>query len=197
MTTATAKKEPQIEPFFRDIVDPDKDPGEAWKLGDAKIVKPGKKLKDGAKPATVDLNLILRRMPTEMVAELEELWKIDRELTDMAGNKRDTKEWDHGPRLLRFGLERCVWMWLDTENLVVGVGDQDALTMYVKAYEEAGRTVPPTLKVDGNVLIDGILNDDVKRHLMDRFPRIKSAILEAANKYTTLESEGEAKLRKN
>ena len=178
-------------------MDPDKDPGEPWLLGKARIVKPGAKKKDEAVPEEVDVNLILRRMPVEMVSEFEEIWKVPRTLRDLAGNEREVKEWDHGPRLLRFGTEQALWMWLDTENLVVSIGDDQALALYIKAHEDSSKPIPKNLKKDGSVLIDGILTDDVKRHLLDRFPRVKSLILEAGRKYNTLEAEGEAKLRKN
>ena len=201
------EKKPKVDAFFRDVVDHEKDPGDKWKMGH-RLSEVRKRRPKGSKSLKVDqskltdkdrekieVGLVLRRMPFEINQELREMWVSTREVKDGFGNVRTEEYWENN-KLNLFIFEKCLWMWLDTYNLWVEAGDEEAVKMYQKGYADNGGA-PPSIKTGETICVDGHLNEEIRRHLMDRFSSIKTKIIEASGEYDRAEKETEASLRKN
>jgi hypothetical protein len=201
---AKATPKPKVEAFFRDVVDVEKDPGDRWVIG-KRLSEVRKRRPKGSKSLDIDIPekdreqvevaLILRRIPYEIAREYREIWVSHREVKDAFGNARDEEYWET-ERLNQMIHRKCLWMWLDTENLWVEVGDEEAANMYIKGHIDAGKTAP-AIKPGDTICIDGILNDEIKLHLLDRFNALKSKIVEAEAEYSAAEQKAESRLRKN
>jgi hypothetical protein len=193
--------------MFRDVVDYDKDPGEPWPIGKRRSsmkklaktqgVKHLKAVQVDAKDEEyIIVYLILRRMPQEVQQELRDLFISKREIKDKFGNVRSEEYWEP-EKINTMATEKWLWMWLDTKNFWVEVGDDSAAEMYRKAYTTNGHKAPDTLKAETMHCVDGHINDTVKRHLLGRFSEIPQQIAAAAQKYDEVEKVHEESLRKN
>jgi hypothetical protein len=203
VTTNKAK----IEPFIFDVFDASKDPGERVVLGKRRSLmkklakEQGKKdPKDADVPKKdeefVEVAMFVRRMPIEQQNDLNRMYKSKREIKDGFKNVRTEEYWET-EAIDRVGTEKAVWMLVSFENFVVEIGDEEAVLMYKKGFEENGKPIPPECKVGGWIFLDGILTEEIKRHLINRFSGLKSKILAEAGKHQDLEKEEEERLRKN
>jgi hypothetical protein len=186
----TPKSKGQIQSIFRDVVDVDADPGERWVMQKVPVTS-----KTGEVLDEVEVALILRRMPREVTKEFEALYMTKRDMKDNFGNKRVTHEWEL-PKLDQFGTGRALWMWIDSENMLMEIGDEAAAILIGDAVEEKGEA-RPTLKVGDSFKIDGYLTEALKAHYISRFPALKKFILECAQAYDEMEDKYEDRLRKN
>jgi hypothetical protein len=202
-----ATKATKIEPFVFDVFDAEKDPGERVVLGKRRSLM--KKLakeqgkrdpKDADVPKKdedlVEVAMFVRRMPIEQQNDLNRLYKSKREIKDAFKNVRTEEFWETDS-IDRVGSEKAVWMLVNFENFVVEIGDEEAVLMYKRGFEDNGKPVPPECKVGGWIFLDGILNEEIKRHLINRFSGLKGRILAEAGKHQDLEKEEEERLRKN
>ena len=187
---SAAKAKGEIQSLFRDVVDPEADPGERWVMQKVPV-----KSKTGEILDEVEVALVLRRMPREVTKEYEALYMTKRDMKDNFGNKRVTHEWEL-PKLDQFGTARALWMWIDCENMMMEIGDQQAAILIADAVEE-NNEARPDLKVGASFKIDGYLTDSLKAHYLSRFPALKKFILECAQRYDEMEDKYEDRLRKN
>lgn len=208
-TTAKAEDLPDMEPMFRDVVDYDKDPGEPWPIGKRRSLVKKKAKEQKAKhlkAAKVEpkedeedwivVYLMLRRMPQEVIQELRDLYISSRDVKDAFGNVRSEEYWENH-KMNQMATEKYLWMWIDTKNFWVEVGDEKAVALYKTAWTARGDKAPDTLQVGSMYCVDGNLTDDIKRHLLTRFSVIPQQCALAAQKYDELEKVHEDKLRKN
>jgi hypothetical protein len=178
----------KVEPFLRDAVDHVRDKGEPWRIGWRESrLKP----KDGKKPERIPVNLWIRRVPKEVNNDIGKAYRSERILKDNFGNEKP--EYYFEPERLDAMIEhKAMWMWVDVENFVVEILDEDAARLYEKAM---GNGKP--LKVGDMVQLDGHLTDEVKDHLMQRFPFIRTEIMACNRQYESSDAHREEYLRKN
>ena len=113
--------------------------------------------------------LLLRRMPMAV----EESYR--KRYLKRYRNKRNGKleyVFDE-TRALEFVLDRLSWCWCDTENLTVTIMDEEAATFYRDALGNNAQ-----VETGKDLLLDGRLNEAIKRRLLDRFPNLSNFVIE-------------------
>lgn len=167
-----------IEPFLLDYGDPGHDKGERWPIGKRKSVAEGKpiegvNLPKKSEPQEIEVCLIVRRMPQDIHREMEEHYARYRDVKDMFGNTRPERYFKIEDQRA-FLHAKHLWVWADTENLVLGVQDGDAAALYSAAFSK-------DVKVGQYVRIDGHLTQPVKEHLLNRYAVFRENLTEAIN----------------
>lgn len=197
----------KVEPFVFDVFDEDKDPGDRIVIGKRRSLMKKLAKEQGVKDPKeakipkddedlVEVAMFVRRMPNERQNELNSMYKSKRVIKDAFKNERTEEYWE-GDSIDKVGTEKAVWMLVNFENFVVEIGDQEAVEMYKRGFEGADKPVPTDCKVGGWVFLDGILTEEIKRHLINRFSGLRNRILTEAGKHQALEREEEERLRKN
>lgn len=197
----------ELEPFLLDVVNPEKDPGEKWLIGlrtkkakpeertaddvakDALAKAAGKSEEPPPEPEKIPVYFILRRMPNDMSNRLAQSYRDEREIQDIVGNKR-TEYYFKPEKEQALKEEKALWMLRDSENLVVGVTDEEGAALYTHAL---GRTV----NVGETILVDGHWNDELRSHYIRRYEWVLTTIMMADRQYRSVQAQKDERLQGN
>lgn len=204
----------ELESFLKDVVDVEKDPGEPWLIGFRKRVKPktaAKKTPSGIKgPAKsakskekkddddkVGIYLRLRRCPSDVVRDMGNLYRSEREKKDAFGNS--IQDFYFTPENFEAFLnEKARWMFLNTENFFIEIDeDEETVAMYNRAFFPTGVPAGKGIKPGAKLQLDGHWNDELRAHYINRYKWIRNEIMKANVKYEAVESVKDEFLRGN
>lgn len=125
--------------------------------GDWLILVPAIKPCDATPDGEPAIELRIRRMPDTQAIKFETKYGREDLTVDAAGRKRAQRVLT-GEESLSLSWDKAAWAWTDCKNLGVSIEDEDAAEFY-------GRHLGKPITVGTKLLLDGQLNDAIKRRL--------------------------------